>query len=46
VRFEDADARRLDRHGLTSPLASLPEAAAAMAGVHVALGPVTVGPHA
>jgi hypothetical protein len=34
VRFEDANARRLARHGLISPLSSLPEAAAAMAGVH------------
>jgi hypothetical protein len=34
VGFAAANARRLARHGLTAPLASLPEAAAAMAGVH------------
>jgi hypothetical protein len=34
VRWRDANARRLARHGLTSPLSSLPEAAGAMAGVH------------
>jgi hypothetical protein len=34
MRWEDANARRLARHGLTSPLSSLPETAAAMAGAH------------
>jgi Winged helix DNA-binding domain len=34
MRFQDANARRLHRHGLTAPLGSLAEAAAAMAGVH------------
>jgi hypothetical protein len=34
VRFEEANRRRLSRHGLSRPLGSLTEAAAAMAGVH------------
>jgi DNA glycosylase AlkZ-like len=34
MRWQDANARRLARHGLTSPLSSLPAAAAAMAGAH------------
>ena len=34
VRWEDANARRLSRHGLASPLPSLPAAAAATAGAH------------
>jgi hypothetical protein len=34
VGFEEANARRLVRHGLTAPLSSVPVAAAAMAGVH------------
>jgi hypothetical protein len=34
VRWADANRRRLARHGLSSPLASVPEAAAAMAGAH------------
>jgi Winged helix DNA-binding domain len=32
--WAEANARRLTRHGLTAPLTSLPEAAAAMAGGH------------
>ncbi len=32
--WAEANARRLARHGLTSPLASFPEAAAASAGIH------------
>jgi Winged helix DNA-binding domain len=34
VAWGEANRRRLLRHGLTEPLGSLPEAAAAMAGVH------------
>jgi hypothetical protein len=34
LRFDDANARRLERHGLTSPHSTLADAAAAMAGVH------------
>jgi hypothetical protein len=34
VRWEDANRRRLARHGLSAPLSSVPGAAAAMAGVH------------
>jgi hypothetical protein len=34
MRFEDANRRRLARHGLTAPLGSLVEAAQAMAGAH------------
>jgi len=34
VRFEEVNRRRLFRHGLSRPLGSLTEAAAAMAGVH------------
>ena len=32
--WPEVNARRLARHGLTTPLASFPEAAAAMAGAH------------
>jgi hypothetical protein len=34
VKFDDANRRRLARHGLTAPLSGLPEAAEAMAGAH------------
>lgn len=34
VAWEDANERRLARHGLTAPLVSLTDAATAMAGVH------------
>jgi hypothetical protein len=34
VSFQEANTRRLVRHGLVEPLSSLPQAAEAMAGVH------------